>query len=372
MRKKVAIPLGKPYHSDCEIERIRNVLDSGCWAGTCPEVHRFEDEFAKIVGVKHAIATSSCMTALHTALLAVGITIGDEVICPAFTHPATRFAIEQCIAWPAIVDVSRDTYTIAPRLIEQAITEDTAAICPVYAFGLPPDKEAIDAIATEHRLHVIWDTATGLGAQYGDSKAGSFNDVECFSFFPTKNISTGEGGMITTNNDEIAEHARALVDFGMKKHSGKFTMLGYNYRLSAIQAAIGRCQLEMLPKFVEAKRRLVTYYIKRINEEKILWLSPQSSLYNATSAAQRFVCTVQHTEGAALRDGLMKHLKTNGIGCAIGANNVAEDPFFASGSVFPNAQYLFLNSVALPLFYGMGESDVDVVIAELKAFGVDV
>jgi len=364
------LSLGKPCFDSCELERIKAVLDSGCWAGTCEETKNFEKKFAEAVGTKYAVATSSCTTALHAALLSVGIGKGDEVIVPSFTFPATGFAPVYCQAKPVLVDVNLDTYTIKPEEIRKKITSRTKAIIPVYAFGMVPEVDEIMEIARKLDLKVVWDAATGLGAKYKGKKAGFFSDCECFSFYPTKNIATGEGGMITTNNEEIAEKARSLIDFGTTRQTKKFDKLGYNYRLSSIQAAIGICQLEKMPEIIKAKRELAAYYKRRLAEEisTLYWLRPQIEPVEIKSAWQRFVCIVHHKDKPNLRDKLMEYLRNNGIGCAIGTFSLALQPFFRNEKCCPNANFLYHSTIAFPLYYGMKEEDVDYVIEKIKDF----
>lgn len=362
---KKTVPLSRPYFDDCEIERITAVLDGGCVGGTCPEVKNFEEKFAETVGTKYAIATSNCTVALHASLLALVIGKGDEVIIPSFTHPATGFAVAHCQAKPVLADVSLNTYTINPEDIRSGITEKTKAICPVYAFGMPPDVFEILEIADEKGLKIVWDTATGLGAMDINVNAGNFSDCECFSLFPTKIISTGEGGMITTDDKEIAVKAHALVNFG--KGTGG---IGYNYRLSAIQAAIGLCQLEKLPNILESRKEVAKYYKKRILEEasSLYWLHPQIEPENVKSAWQRFVCIVHHKDKPELRDNLMEHLHKNGIETTFGTHSLALQPFFKDNRCCPNANFLYRNTIALPLYYGMGKEDVDYVVERLVEF----
>jgi len=367
---KRVLPLGKPYFDDCELRRIEAVLKSGCWAGTCQEVKNFEDQFAHYVGTTYSVACSSCTTALHAALLSVGVKRGDEVMVAAFTHPATGFAVAYCQAKPVLIDVDLDTYTISVEHARKNITSKTKAIIPVYAFGLPPDVGAILEFSEKYDIRVVWDAATGLGAEYKGRNAGSFSDCECFSFYPTKNIATGEGGMITTDNEEIAEKARSVVDFGVTKQTKKFDRLGYNYRLSSIQAAIGICQLEKLPQFFKAKRELAVYYKRRLAEEisSLYWIRPQIEPVEMKSAWQRFVCIVHHKDKPNLRNKLMEYLQNNGIGCTIGTFSLASQPFFRNEKCCPNANFLYNNTIALPLYYGMKEEDVDYVIEKLQIF----
>ena len=265
-----------------------------------------------------------------------------------------------------LADVSLVTYTIDPEEIrKKIITKKTKAISPIYAFGAPCDNASIREIADEHDLKIVWDTATGLGSKYNNQKAGTFSDCECFSFFPTKNISTGEGGMITTDDEEIAAKTRALVNFG-KGTEG----IGYNYRLSAIQAAIGICQLDKLPKILESRRKLAEYYKKRIYEDvsRLFWLRPQMEPTDVESAWQRFVCIASHKDKPKLRDDLMEYLKSNGIETTFGTNSLALHSFFKNDNCCPNANYLYRNTIALPLFYEMKIENADYVIENLIGF----
>ena len=368
--KNKELPLGKPFSDDREVEAVRKVLESGCWAGTCEVVEEFEEKFAKTVGTKYSVAGSSCTTTIHASLLAIGIGIGDEVIIPSFTHPATGFAVAHCQATPVLVDVNLVTYTINPEEIRKRITDKTKAIMPIYAFGMVPDVFEIRRIADENGLKVVWDTATGLGAKYECKNAGTFSDCECFSLYPTKNIATGEGGMITTDDEEIAEKAHSLVDFGTTKHVPVFDKLGYNYRLSAIHAAIGICQLEKLPKFLKAKRELAEYYKKRVYEDvsDLYWLRPQMEPGNVKSAWQRFVCIAHHKDKTDMRDKLMNFLRKEGIGCTKGTQSLAAQPYFKNDVCCPNADFLYRSTITLPLYYGMEKEDVDYVIEKLLEF----
>jgi len=366
--KKWKIQLSKPWYSECELRRIEVVLKSSCWAGTCPWVEEYEKKFAATVGTKYAIAASSCTSALHAALLSVGVKQGDEVIVSDFSFPATALSVMYCQAKPVFADIKLDTFCVQPDSIREKITDKTKAIIPVNQFGMPCDIDEIIEIAEENDLRIVWDSATGLGSEYKKKKQGSFEDVECFSSFPTKNISTGEGGMITTNDEEIASVARSIIHFGKEKTKAgvKFTRVGYNYRLSAIQAAIGTCQLEKLPVFISERKKLVQYYKKRISEEfshaaTDKWLVPQHEPEDRTSAWQRFVCLTKH------RDDIIVHMEKYGIECSDG--NYAQHMIdFLNGDKCENSAFAFYHALSLPLYYGMTFEDVDYVIEALKDF----
>lgn len=361
------IKVGKPCHSTCEIEKIKEVFGSGCLTGKCDIVKEYERNFADACCAKYAIATSSGTTALHTALIALGIKEGDEVIVPDYTFAASAFAIMHCGAIPILADVKRDTFGIDTEDMELKITKRTKAIMSVNQYGLPPNIDEITEIAIEQDLNVIGDTATGLGSEYKGKKAGSLFDCECFSTFPTKIISTGEGGMITTNNAGIAEDARAIIDFGRTKTDG-VTRLGYNYRLSAIHAAIGICQLKELSKFIEKRRALAHYYEKRI--EEIDWLIPQYEPRDRKSAWQRFVCLVSLKRKASLREDIIAYMRKQGVECTKGNDALHQLDYFKS-LYFPhvectNSAYVYRHALALPMHYGLEEEDINHVISALK------
>jgi len=250
------IPINAPQIGEEEIEAVVKVLKSGLLThglGAGPMVTKFEKEFAKFMKAKYAVAVNTGTAALHLAILGVGIKPGDEVILPSFTFVATAEVIVFAGAKPVFVDIDPETYTISRKEIERAITKKTRAIMPVDLYGLPADMQPIREIADEHGLAIIEDAAQAHGATYKGKPPGTFADAACWSFYGSKNMTTGEGGMLTTNNDEMAEQARFMRSHG-EKQKYMSLLLGHNYHMPEIQAAIGCVQLEKLPKFV-AKRR---------------------------------------------------------------------------------------------------------------------
>lgn len=242
---RITIPISRPVLGKEELLAVRSVFASGILAQG-PKVAEFEQAFAKFIGVKHAIATSSGTTALMAALVAHGIGPQDEVITTPFTFVATVNAILFTGAKPVFVDIGED-FNINAELIEQATTTKTRAILPVHLFGLPADMGTIMQIAKQYNLVVIEDACQAHGAAYRGQKVGSFG-VGIFSFYPTKNMTTGEGGMVTTNDDEVAEKVRLFINHGMRQRYYHET-LGYNFRMTEIAAAIGLEQLKKLPTF---------------------------------------------------------------------------------------------------------------------------
>lgn len=261
------IPIAKPIIGVEERKSVLDVLASGLLAQG-EKVREFEMEFAKYIGTKYAVATSSGTTALHLALLACGIKKGDEVLTTPFTFIATANAVIFCNATPVFVDINEKTFNIDTEKIEKAITKRTKAIIPVHLYGQPCEMDRIMEIADKHNLIVIEDACQAHGAEYKGTKVGSFGTANCFSFYPTKNMTTGEGGMITTDSEEIAEKIRQLRDQGQSERYN-YSMLGYNFRMTDIAAAVGIEQLKKLNNF-NCKRienaRILSVHLKNVVE----------------------------------------------------------------------------------------------------------
>jgi dTDP-4-amino-4,6-dideoxygalactose transaminase len=256
LKSKLIVPLFDLNYSAEENKAVLRILRSK-WLTMGAETELFEKEFAFYIGVKHAIAVSSCTTALHLANIALGVKHGDEVICPSLTFVATANSILYAGAKPVFADViSMADWTLSPDAIKQKITKKTKAILVMHYAGFPCDMDRIGRIAEEHQLKIIEDAAHGLGSYYGSSKVGSIGDISCFSFFTNKNISTGEGGMVCTDNDEYDHEIRLMRSHGMTsltldRYKGNIfnydvVRLGFNYRIGEIQAALGRVQLQKL------------------------------------------------------------------------------------------------------------------------------
>jgi perosamine synthetase len=301
------IPIAKPLIGEEEKIAVMNVLNSGMLASG-PVTEEFEKKFAEYVGTKYAIATTSGTTALHLGLLALGITHGDEVILPAFSFIASANAPLFCDAIPVFCDVDPKTFNIDAEQIKKLVTKKTKAIMPVHLYGQAADMDPIEEIAEKYGLYVIGDACQAHGATYNEREVGSFGDLECFSFYPTKNMTTGEGGMITTNNEEFAELALSLRNHGREKTKWGYEhgRLGYNYRLTDIGAAIGLEQLKKLPKNIELRKKNAQYFNTHLSSVEIPYVIP---------AAQH--AYHQYTVKSKNRDALIQNLKKNEIGFGI-------------------------------------------------------
>lgn len=280
------IPISEPSFRGNEFKYLVNAFLSSWISSTGPYIGRFEEEFARFCECRFGVATSNGTTALHLALVALGIGEGDEVIVPDLTFAASINAILHAGATPVVVDVDREFWTILPEEIEKAITPRTKAVMPVHIYGQPCDMDAVMKIARVHNLKVIEDAAEAHGARFKGRKVGSFGDVSCFSFYANKVITTGEGGMCLTQSPELHERMRRLRDHGMSKERRYWhDEVGYNYRMTNLQAAIGCGQLETIEETLERRQELERRY-RRIfrglrtvefqkaakNRDRIVWL----------------------------------------------------------------------------------------------------
>lgn len=256
------IPVSEPSIGKKEIEYVNQALKSGWISSKGKFIDKFEEKFAKYCGVRYAVSTTSGTAALHLALASLNITRDDEVIIPTFTMIATAFTVVYCDATPVLVDAESETFNIDPQKIEEKITKKTKAIMVVHLYGHPCDMNPILQIAKKHKLLVIEDAAEAHGAEYKRKKVGSFGDVGCFSFYGNKIITTGEGGMIVTNNKKLAERAKLLKNmaFGQGVHKFEHLAVGYNYRFTNVQAAIGLAQMERIEKIIYLKRKIARQY----------------------------------------------------------------------------------------------------------------
>jgi dTDP-4-amino-4,6-dideoxygalactose transaminase len=354
------IPISKPFIGEAEKKAVLEVLDSGMLVQG-PRTARLEEKFAAACGVKHAVATSSGTTALHVALLAHGLGEGDEVITTPFTFIASANSIIYVGARPVFVDVEVETFNINPALIEAAITPKTKAILPVHLYGYPCDMDAIMGIARRHNLVVIEDAAQAIGADYKGRRAGSFG-TGCFSLYATKNVMCGEGGMITTNDDDLAQHSRMIRSHGMQRRY-YHDMLGYNFRMSDLHAAIGLAQMDRLDEFTAQRRANAEYLNERITSVVTPKVRPG---YNHVWHQY----TIRVDRGRD-RDAAAKQLNDAGVGTGIfypvPANKQAHLVKMGLGDVsLPVAERLAKEVISLPVHPQLGQADLETIVAEVN------
>ena len=348
------IPIAEPLIGDEEKLAVLDVLNSGMLAQG-PKVQMFEEAFAKYCGVKYAVATSSGTTALHTALLASDIGFGDEVITTPFTFIASANAVLYVGAKPVFVDIDPQTFNINPRLLESAITPRTKAILPVHLFGLPADMDAISEIAKRYGLLIIEDACQGHGAKYKSRRVGSFA-VGCFSFYPTKNMTTAEGGMITTDDNNVYEKCLAIRQHGMRERY-YHDEIGYNFRMTDLQAAIGLVQLGKLERFNE----------QRISNARYL----TAHLYGAVAPLVTEECkhvfhqyTVRIINGR--RDTVLHGLRQCGITAGIyypvpvHRQKLYKD--LGYDDKLPEAELASKEVLSLPVHPGLSQTDLDTIV----------
>ena len=364
------IPLAKPYFDSDELDEIKEVLES-CWVSQGPKVKKFEDTVVEYLGVKYAVAVTNCTAALHLSLLSIGLKEHDEVLVADFTFPATGHSVLYCRAKPVFCDIDPKTYNIDPGLIEEKITDKTKAIIPVHTFGQPVEMDEIVKIATEYNLKVIEDAACAFGAKYKNDYAGTIGDIGCFSFHARKGITTGEGGMVVTNNKNLAERMRYLSVFGMtsawdREKSNKFTVpefteMGYNYKMSDITATVGVAQLRKLDKIIERKRELANYWNEKL--QGIDFIESPHVSGNVEHIYQSYVVLVDRRID---RNNIIEKLLEKGIQTQIGTYASHIQPVYRSNDRCPISLDIFNRSLALPMYYQMKEEDIDAVVESLK------
>ena len=344
------IPISKPYIGREEKEAVMAVLDSGVLAQG-PRTALFEERFAAVCGTRHAIATSSGTTALHVALLAHGIGEGDEVITTPFTFIASANSILFTGARPVFVDVDPETFNIDPAAIERAITPRTRAIMPVHLYGYVCDMDAIEAIAKRHGLPIIEDACQAIGARYKGRAAGNFG-TGAFSLYATKNIMSAEGGMITTNDDAIADACRLLRSHGMRRRY-YHEMVGYNFRMTDLCAAIGLAQLDRLETFTEKRRANAEY----LNANLVGVITP-SVKPHYDHVWHQYTIRVP----AAMRDDAVARLTESGIGTGVFYPVPAHQQGYMREIVgdvsLPNAERLSREVISLPVHPQLTSADL--------------
>jgi perosamine synthetase len=355
------IPISKPYIGDAEKNAVLEVLASGMLVQG-PRTAMLEEKFAAACGVKHAIATSNGTTALHAALLAHGIGPGDEVITTPFTFIASVNSILFTGARPVFADIDAQTFNISPELVDNAITPRTKAIMPVHLYGLPCDMDALLDIAQRHGLAVIEDAAQAIGAEYKGRRAGGFG-TGCFSLYATKNVMSGEGGMITTGDDAIAERCRLLRNHGMARRY-YHDMLGYNFRMTDLHAALGLAQIERLDELTARRRANASYLSAHIESVR----TPQVPAGYGHVWHQY---TIRVDGGASRRDAAVRQLNDAGIGTGIfypvPAHQQAHIKELGLGTgPLPVAERMAGEVISLPVHPQVSQADLESIVYEVN------
>jgi len=381
--RKQFLVFGSPALGEAEIQEVVDTLRSG-WIGTGPRVARFEEMFRGYIGSPHALALNSCTAALHLSMIAAGIGPGDEVITTPHTFAATANSIVHTGATPVFVDVDQATQNIDPSLIERAVTPRTRAILPVHFAGRPCEMDPIMSVARRHGLRVIEDAAHAIESVYRGRHIGTIGDAACFSFYVTKNIVTGEGGMVTTSDDTWAEKIQTYGLHGLSKGAWKrysdsgfvhYQVLypGFKYNMTDMQAALGIRQMERIDAYAARRREIWSRYDKAFSDLPAAVPSPmREDTEPATVHARHLYTLLLDVERLNIdRDAVVEELKGEGIGTGIHFISLHLHPYYRerfgfSPDDFPQARHISERTVSLPLSARLSDQDVDDVITAVR------
>lgn len=378
-KMKRNIPISKPSLGEEEWLAVREPIESG-WLTQGPKVAEFERIFAERHQVRNAVAVSNCTTALHLALVALGIKEGDEVLVPAFTWVATANVVMYCKATPVFVDVDPRTFNIDTEQIEAKLTSRTKAIIPVHLFGLCAEIDEIKEAAPS--LAIVEDAACAAGSGYKGRPAGSLGDMGCFSFHPRKSVTTGEGGMLTTDNDELAEQVNRLRNHGAsiseeQRHHGpkpyilpEFAELGFNYRMTDLQGAVGVVQLKKLDEFIDERQKWAEFYDEQLGT--LAWLDTPDVPSHQRHGWQSYVLMIDEEKAPLKRNDMMELFQHKGISTRPGTHAVHMLKFYAdrfgiSPEDFPGSRACNDYSISIPLHNQMTEEDFHYVADTIRS-----
>jgi perosamine synthetase len=354
------IPVYKPEITPEDVDAIRDAAASGWVSSKGPYIEKFEDQFAKYVGTRHGVATSNGTTSLHLALAALGIGPGDEVVVPSFTFVAVANAVRYLGATPVFADSDPSYWGIDPSDIEKKVGRRTKAVIAAHMYGHPCDMERIAALARSHNLTLVEDCAEAHGAEYKRKKVGGFGEVSCFSFYGNKIITTGEGGMCLTSDAELDLKMRVLRDHGMSRTKKYWhEVVGYNYRMTNLQAALGVSQLRRIDSVIGAKRRLAARYAGLLGEAR--GFTPAIEMSWARCVYWMYSVLVE--AGRKSRDRLMESLHKRGIESRPFFYPIHTLPPYATGQRLPNAELISANGINLPSSPQLTETEVKEVVA---------
>jgi len=382
------VPIARTSFTDAEIESVLEPLRSG-WLVQGPKVREFEEKWSIFTGAKNSIAVTSCTSALHLSLIALGLQPGDEVIVPAFTWISTANVVEHLGGKVVFCDIDLSTFNIDIEKLYKKISNKTKAIIPVHLFGLAADMDAIIQLAKYHDLWVVEDAACGFGSKYKGQHVGLLGDTGCFSFHPRKAITTGEGGMITTNSDTLSEKLRCLRDHGaamsdLQRHLGTKPYLladhphaGYNQRMTDLQGALGAAQMRRANEIILERRRLAGNYDEAFKE--LPWLKTPKYSNEYEHGYQSYPClfqpeSINYESISSInkkRNAWMDHLQRLGISTRPATHAVHMLDFYRrkynlNPIDFPNAWAANDCSISLPIFHGMTEDEQKYIIKSVK------
>lgn len=372
------IPIAKPYLTEEEAQSAYDTILSR-WVTQGPRVEEFEKKFSEYTGAEFAVAVSNCTTALHLSMIVAGIKEGDEVICPSMSYIATANCIKYVGAKPVFAEINPETYNIDVKNAEKLITNKTKAILIVHQIGMPADIDAFKVLCDKYKIKLIEDAACAVGSAYKGKKIGSHSELVCFSFHPRKVITTGDGGMITTSNEEyykrlklLRQHAMSVND-RIRHQSDKLLFedhleLGYNYRMTDIQAAVGIKQLEKLDWIIEERRKIAMKYLEDLKSIECIRLPFEDegyfSNYQSFSIYLKENCSVS-------RNDLMQKLLDEGISTRRGVMTSHRETAFKKEHKdikLPISENVCDRSILIPIFIPMNEDDINHIIATLKKF----
>lgn len=381
MQKKLRVSFHKPSLFKEEEKAVVRTLRSG-WITTGPSTAAFEKAFAEYTGAGYALGVNSCTAALHLALVAAGIKKGDEVITSPITFPATANVVIHQNATPVFSDVLPDSLNIDPAKIEEKITPRTKAIIPVHFAGNPCEMDEIMKIARRHNLTVIEDAAHAIGTVYKNKKVGAISDMTCFSFYATKNITTGEGGMLTTGNKNLADKIAVLRLHGISRdawnrygpggyHHWESFYAGYKYNMFDIQAAIGLVQMKRISAFWRRRKQIVNIYNEAFSGMPGLQPLKYCEGGNSKSAYHLYVILLKLEKLKASRDAIMNEIQNNGVGIGIHFRALHLQKYYRERygfrkGILPEAEKASDSVLSLPLYPGLADSDVKTVIRAVK------
>lgn len=376
------LPFGRPDIGDAEVDAVSAVLRSA-WIGMGGRTHEFERLFAEYVGAEHAVSVGSCTAALHIVLLASGIGPGDEVVTSALTFAATVNAILATGARPVLVDIDRDTLNLDPALVEDAVTERTRAIMPVHFGGLPCDVTALGDLARRHGLLLVGDAAHAVGAATDGVRIGGHGHPACFSFYPNKNMTTGEGGMITAADPDLAEQLKILRLHGLsadawKRYESKelitsvVTRPGWKYNMTDLQAALGVEQLRRLDAFQAKRQRMALAYDAAFADlpmdRQVRHLGREGHVH----ALHLYVILPRLEELTASRAELVQAFRAENVGAALHYPGMYQHPYYreelgVERGRFPHADWVTDRTITLPLSPSMTAEDQEAVMAATRS-----